>query len=238
MYNIVICDDNKQMRDSLSNQIKQFFTKKDLEYTVREFSSGEELSRYTGKVDIAFMDIEMGRINGIQAGYTLSRRNPDVVIFIVTSHNQYLDDAMDLRVFRYLTKPVDSERLFAALEIVTEQSANISFMSSHIPVTLREREVVCIYSCARKTYVLTDSGVRYPTTLSIKDWLSNVSCDSNFSHPHYSYIINLRYVSSINGRTITLKCKNGTVVEVDASQRRWKDFKMAFFAKIREQRWN
>ncbi len=233
MYSISICDDEQFMRDKMEKLILAYFTEKNMECTLRAFSSGEELSRYSGITDIAFLDVEMKNLSGIQTGYSLIKRNPDVVIFIITSHSEYLDEAMDLGAFRFLEKPVDKERLFSALDIITEQSSKITFVSEHLPVTLREREIACIYSFERKTYVLTDMGVRYPTIQSMKEWLrrtENIPC---YSHPHYSYIVNMKYVIRVDGKDILIKLKNGTVVRIEASQRRINKFRNEFATVMR-----
>ncbi len=233
MYSISICDDDPLMRETLEKLVQRYFVSKGLDYSLKMFSCGEELARYTGKFDIAFLDVEMRNLNGIQTGYSLLKRNPDVVIFIVTSYREYLDEAMDLRVFRFLEKPVDRQRLYSALDIVTEQSEEITFISNHLPVTIRERDVVCIYSCDRKTFVLSDTGVCYPTILSMKEWLRKTENIPRYSHPHYSYIINLRYVSRIEGRTIVLRCKNGTTMRIEASQRKMNSFRNDFVSEMR-----
>ncbi len=233
MYSISICDDDPYMRNKIEKMIRGYFAEKKIEYTLKTFSSGEELLRYRGRTDIAFLDVEMKNLNGIQTGYSLISRNHYVILFIVTSHREYLDEAMDLKVFRFLEKPVDIKRLYSALDIVTEQSSEISFVSNHIPVTLKEKDVVCIYSYDRKTFVLTDTGTSYPTILSMKEWFRKTEDIPCYSCPHYSYIINLKYVVSINGRTIVLKCKNGTVIEIEASQRKINRFKNDFIAGMR-----
>lgn len=233
MFSISICDDDPCMRDLLEKLVSRYFVQKNLEFKVKKFSCGEELSRYKGRTDIAFLDVEMKNLNGIQTGYSLLSYNPDVIIFIITGHREYLDDAMDLKVFRFLEKPVDKCRLYSALDIVTEQSSQLTFVSNHMPVTLREKDVVCIYSCDRRTYVLSDTGESYPTILSMKEWLKKTENIPCYSHPHYSYIINLKYVSRIDGRTIMLKCKNGISMEIEASQRKINSFKSDFVSSMR-----
>ncbi len=50
------------------------------------------------------------------SGNTLRERYPNILIFIVTSFMEYLDDAMRFHVFRYLSKPIDRQRLFRNLD--------------------------------------------------------------------------------------------------------------------------
>ena len=62
--------------------------------------------------DIVFLDIEMPGMNGIYVGNELKKANKNVLIFVITSYSEYLDDAMRFDVFRYLSKPLDKQRLF------------------------------------------------------------------------------------------------------------------------------
>ena len=76
------------------------------------YISGEELLNSDGRVDIAFLDVEMPGITGITVGKRLKEKYPYAKIFILTSYSDYLDEAMRFHVFRYLSKPVDKKRLF------------------------------------------------------------------------------------------------------------------------------
>ena len=225
MFNISICDDDPYMRDQLKNLIHGYFIQKQLDCNIRLFSSGDELDRFGGRTDIAFLDVEMSGLNGIQTGYRLMNNNVDTVIFIITSHLEYLDQAIDLKVFRYFEKPVNRARLYCALDAVTQQAGELTFLSEHLPVTLREREVVCIYSFDRKTFVVTDTGVIYPTIVTMKEWLKRTEQIAYYSHPHYSYIVNLRYVSGFDDRSIILRLNNGKTMRIDASVRRFNQFR-------------
>ena len=75
MFNISICDDDPYMRDQLKNLIHGYFIQKQLDCNIRLFSSGDELDRFGGRTDIAFLDVEMSGLNGIQTGYRLMNNN-------------------------------------------------------------------------------------------------------------------------------------------------------------------
>lgn len=80
------------------------------------FESGEALLADTGSKDIVFLDIEMAGLNGIYVGKALKEQNKNTIIFIITSYVEYLDDAMRFHVFRYLTKPLNPQRLYDNLK--------------------------------------------------------------------------------------------------------------------------
>ena len=66
------------------------------------FTSGEAFI-YLIKVKkiLSFLDIEMPGMNGIYVGNELKQSNKNVIVFVVTSYSEYLDEAMRFHVFRY-----------------------------------------------------------------------------------------------------------------------------------------
>ena len=63
------------------------------------------------KIDVAFLDIEMGGINGVELGKRLKSLNPSINIIFVTGYDQYALDAYSMHASGYLTKPVSAERI-------------------------------------------------------------------------------------------------------------------------------
>ena len=94
------------------------------------------------KIDIAILDVEMDRLSGIETGYKILEKYPDAAIIIVTSYPTYLDDAMDLRVFRFFEKPVDKDRLFRALDIRLRDSKPFILETNSEILSLREDYIV------------------------------------------------------------------------------------------------
>lgn len=111
---IIICDDEKEYVDIVQQKVNSFLEEKNIvaEYTL--YTDCQELMENSTEVfDMAFLDIEMGDIKGIQVAEKLKEANPHIVVFIITSYDHYLDEAMDLNVFRYIKKPLDEKRVFS-----------------------------------------------------------------------------------------------------------------------------
>ena len=66
--------------------------------------------------DIAFLDIEMRTMNGIDYAQKLMDINPAVNIIFVTGYKIYMEDAFNLHVSGYITKPVTEEKVQKELE--------------------------------------------------------------------------------------------------------------------------
>jgi len=65
----------------------------------------------TEKVDIAFMDIEMPGMNGLELCKALQDQNPKINIIFVTGYSQYAFDALKLYASDYIMKPVTPEAI-------------------------------------------------------------------------------------------------------------------------------
>lgn len=74
----------------------------------------EEASK--NKIDLAFLDIEMPEINGIQLAKKIKSINPKTKIVFVTAFNNYALEAYKLHASGYITKPVSNEQIKEEIE--------------------------------------------------------------------------------------------------------------------------
>lgn len=229
MYSISICDKEKTRGDKLENLLHCYFTAKKLDFKINRYSTPSEISRVSGCTDIVFMNIDEN-MDGINAGEALIRSNPDIYLYVLSQGADFLDNAMDIKAFRFFETPINTERLYDSLELIVHRPLQIEFMSNYLSVTLSEAEIVCIRTEDRRTCVITDSGVVYPTTMSMKEWTEKVKECKNYVSPHYSYIVNLKYVSEFDGEVITLRTKIGKTMKIYPSQRKISEFRNRFQA--------
>ena len=114
---ILFCDDNSVILEQLRSYVSDYFKENGGQQPELVcYDNGDALLAAEMRADIAFLDVEMPGINGIQLGAKLKEMNPHIKIFIVTSYPDYLDEAMRFQVFRYLSKPIDKDRLFRNLK--------------------------------------------------------------------------------------------------------------------------
>ena len=66
--------------------------------------------------DIAFLDIEMKGMNGVEVAEKLKSINPDVNIIFATGFGAYRDAAFDLHASGYLIKPITEENVKRELD--------------------------------------------------------------------------------------------------------------------------
>ena len=130
---ILICDDDVLIIEQLQKYILSYFDLNHIKCPeLLSFTSGEALLADKGEKDIVFLDIEMPGMNGIYVGNELKKANKNVIIFVVTSYSEYLDEAMRFHVFRYLSKPLDKQRFLRNLKdaIVYYNSISVKYLES------------------------------------------------------------------------------------------------------------
>ena len=66
--------------------------------------------------DVAFLDIHMRGMNGVEVAKRLKQSNPKMNIIFVTGFSEYKADAMDMRASGYIMKPVTKEEVARELE--------------------------------------------------------------------------------------------------------------------------
>ena len=65
--------------------------------------------------DLAFLDIEMPGVNGIQLAKKLKETNPKINIVFVTAYDRYALEAYRIHASGYVTKPVNKDKVSAEL---------------------------------------------------------------------------------------------------------------------------
>lgn len=66
--------------------------------------------------DVAFLDVEMKGMNGVELAERLKAINPEINIIFATGFGSYRDSAFDLHASGYLVKPITVDRIKHELE--------------------------------------------------------------------------------------------------------------------------
>ena len=84
--------------------------------------------------DLAFLDIELPDIKGIELAERLREIKPDLAIVFITAHQEYSLDAFKLYAFDYILKPIDEERVKSTFQRIYKM-LEISKKSNTFPNT-------------------------------------------------------------------------------------------------------
>lgn len=227
---ILICDDNEAIVRQLQGYIREFFgTLGGKLPELGVYDSGEALLARETRADMAFLDVEMPGVSGIHIGAKLKERNPYIKIFIVTAYPDYLDEAMRFQVFRYLSKPIDKNRLFRNLKDAISQygleTREYPIVTQGGIVVRRAEEIVCVEARQRKVLVFTTEDV-LQSVENMEHWRELLTAPCFFV-THRSFIVNMRFVGAVEKDAILLKHGEQERIAY-LTRRKYSEFKNAF----------
>ncbi|MBS6396788.1 MAG: helix-turn-helix domain-containing protein [Clostridiales bacterium] len=117
MYRIMLADDEGIVLDSLKMIINKNFPDECQIETAKTGRDVIELAE-SFRPDIAFMDIQMPGINGIDAIREIQKSNPSVEFIVLSAYDKfdYAKEAVALGVLEYMNKPFSARTIISVLE--------------------------------------------------------------------------------------------------------------------------
>jgi len=238
MIQIAICDDDAVMLTEMQSVITQHMEQKNLNYQLYSYQNGEALLLGTedaGMFHIVFLDIEMPGMNGIYVGNELKKANKNVIIFVVTSYSEYLDEAMRFHVFRYLSKPLDKQRFFRNMK---DALAYYNSITTKIPVETKQgvysfpaSQIIAIEAQGRKVIVHT-TRQDFDSIHNMDYWLEQLPKNS-FFQTHRSFIVNFEHIVDFDHSTIHLSNQQ---IAAYLTRRKYSSFKNAYLLYLESMR--
>lgn len=120
MLRVGICDDSAEARVALRAALERVLDRRKGEGAFFEFSSGEGLLRWlekhAGELDMVFLDIEMGELDGMETARRLRAADEGLQLVFVTGYTDYVFDGYSVGALGYLMKPPRPEQLDEVLD--------------------------------------------------------------------------------------------------------------------------
>ncbi len=219
MIRIAVCDDVDVICSELENIILDFQKQEGIKLTVEVYSSGETFVndlKKGYKYELVFLDIEIGKINGVEVGHYIRDELKDYIMKIVyiSSKTGYDRQLFDVQPFNFLPKPLNRKKVISVIKlaIVFFETENNTFsfktgtQTHRVPV----RDIIYFESIGRqiKFVGLNDTFYFYGTADFVREQLPK----SRFIMPHRSYIANYDNVLTIKKDKIEM-C-NGDIIPI------------------------
>lgn len=215
---ILLCDDEQEYINEIKIYIEKFLLERSISFEIDTFNNPQEIIDSDNVYQLAFLDIQMDNIDGITLAKILKERNEKIVIFFVTSYNDYQDEAMDLRAFRFFEKPFNPERLYTglerAMEYIDESYIDFYVSANNSQTKILVNDVIYVERANRQVTLVTTNCV-YKTKETFDHWC-NILQNSFFYRVHKSIIVNLHYITKYRYDEIVL---NNTITIAIASRK-------------------
>ena len=215
-FKLAICDDEQTQIEYVTSLASSWSEREGHTCEVRSFPSAEAfLFAYEDDkaYDILLLDIEMGRMNGVDLAKTIRQFNDTIQIVFITGFPDFIGEGYEVSALHYLMKPVSEKKLHMVLN---KAAANLAKAEKRLCVTF-DRQVDYVplsqitYIEAQKQYVeIHTSGELYRMKASLTDVETQI--DEYFFRCQRSFVVNLRYVMRIKNDCVVLK--NGVEVPI------------------------
>ena len=196
MYKIMLADDEGIVIDSLKYIIENNF---------KELCSVEFAKTGRGVIelaesfrpDIAFMDIQMPGINGIEAMKEIKKVSPSTLFIVLSAYDKfdYAKEAINLGVLEYLNKPVNRsvivEVIKKAMKLIDAQKEKRSYdllVKEKLEIVVPSIEAGLIYAILFQEECPEDM-VKYNELLEIKE--------------NHGYMMVLEYGDAVEGTDLS-----------------------------------
>ena len=206
MITIGICDDENSARQHIKELCDGFFAEYSQPYKCIEFASGEEFLNYgADSIDLLFLDVELGGINGIEVKKIIEQKENVWRIIFVTNYQDVVWEAFGFRTLTFLRKPVNATELEGWLKVaLKEMQKNISY---GFPIDkgmsyVKLEDIYYFEAAGNYTYLYTKDG-----KLLVCENLKN--CQDKMSGTpilriHKSYLINMQNVKKWESEQVLL----------------------------------
>ena len=232
MIKVLVCDDDRIITEKVQQLLTIVQEQYSFELDIKTYNDGRLAMESKEIYDIAIVDIEMPDVDGLALSENLKKRNSDAIVLILTSFSDYLDSAMRIQVFRYLSKPIDQERFtknfMEAIDYYKQISKQIVVESGNEVLTIKTKDILYIENLKHGSVIATKYG-DYKTNIKPQEWYEVINQPNCFTFSHKSFLVNLQNVINFDKNTVHFQGLNNTVRIACISQRKYYEFKKAFF---------
>ena len=174
----IVAEDESLLRQALIDQLHIAWPELQVVAECEDGASAvEALAEYTP--DIAFLDIRMPGLTGLEVATAAAQASPRTQIVFVTAYDQYAVDAFERGAIDYLLKPVQPERLAATVQRLeargsSPDAATLSALIEQLGATSRAND-------AREPLTWITASAGKETRLILVDEVAYFRADNKYT---------------------------------------------------------
>ena len=220
MIHVLVCDDDATFVENMTTRLNELALQLKRKIKVTKVVHPEYLTAKTARdIDIAFLDIDMGKINGMDIAREFRTIRNDFVLIFVTNYREYAPEGYEVRAFRYLPKDELNQKLpdyfEKALKVCREEREHIFVLCEKEDVIIAPRNLIYAETYLRslRLHLCNTDRNTLTTHMSISA-LENQLQNRGFLRIHQSYLVNMNYIRLLQSTTTQLK--DGTKLPTSA----------------------
>ncbi len=216
---VAICDDDKSTAEYIASLVNRWASDTSMQVKTENFPSAEAFLFQDSdckNYDILLLDIEMGKLSGIDLAKIVRSKNDVVQIVFITGYSDFISEGYDVAALHYLMKPISPEKLSSVLDRAavnirkTERTVILTVDGASVRIKV---DTICYVEAFSHTIAVTTDEKTYNVRMSMSD--AEKLLDEGFVRCHRSYLVGLKFISHITKTDVTLD--NGKVLPLSRS---------------------
>ena len=230
---IVICEDETMCSALLNEYIKRWARENGVFVELFVCVSAEQLLFELEDgldVDLLFLDIRLGKMNGIELAHRLRELEYRMQIVFTTDSPEYVFEGYNVSALNYLVKPIDYNMCQSILEQAHKLTVSKRFYLCKAAESLYRilYEDMLYIEMSSHTAIIHTRDTRYSTRKTIAEIIAELD-DTLFVRCHKSFVVNIQHIASISKKCVVLSDKSsvdiGKTFALDVNEKFAKYFK-------------
>lgn len=222
MLRFIVCEDNKDFLNRLSNIVNKVMMPYNFEYKINKFveynEEVEDLIKRKNEQKIYILDIELGDISGLEIASAIREHDLESIIIFVTSHAECKNDIFYSRLLAidYIPKDRFWATRFESTVEYTVKAINkrrvLSFEFNYNSYRVPFDDILYIEKVQdnQKCIINTESGNQFEIITTISELVEKLG--PSFFQSHKSCIVNVEKIKKINYADNTITFTNNECV--------------------------
>jgi DNA-binding LytR/AlgR family response regulator len=227
---IAVCDDEKIAREDIIRRLNDYSRLRNVDIICDQYETGLAFLQSKIMYNMVMLDFQLNKdikLSGLSVAQKLRENNNDIAIIFLTNYPKVVFSSFEVDTFRFLVKPLNSQKLYKALDdflrsldndmtlmIRLEGATNV--INTNRIIFLEGDGKHCIIHMSQQAQPIKC----HETLSSVEQRLPK----HHFYRCHRSFIVNLKYIHSYGINEI--KLRNGACISI--SRPKYKSFEDIF----------
>ena len=193
----------------MCSYIRQYYNSDATKYAITVYDKAELLlNNFQTGYDIIFLDIKLPGMDGMQLSHEIRKIDPIVTIILVTNLVQFAVKGYEVSAFDFVVKPVSYSDFALKLKraetaIENKRDVDVTVSERFKTTRVSSGEIIYVEVAGHYLYYHTQNGVLkgYGSISKLENTLSS----KNFMRCNNCYLVNPRYIKSVQGYTVIMK---------------------------------
>lgn len=156
------------------------------------------------QVDLLILDLHLPDGNGLALARRLKKERADTGVIIITAYREHVCEGYEVGAFRFLTKPLQKEKLQNAILDFTAEYRSMKYVL--VPTQTKQlviplNEIVCIESQGKRSVVYLQDGQDYDSKKSIAEYAEDIE-NKCFCRVHRRFLVNMKHIVRVEENEI------------------------------------